>query len=104
MSDRRAELIELTNQFVDAFNRQNLDDVVSFFAEDAVYEDSRGGSHTGPDAIRTAFEPLYLLLPQRRGWCRTGISVMRAPTEAAQAGMKRCISPYRRTSCRTSRR
>ena len=28
MSDRRAELIELTNQFVDAFNRQNLDDVV----------------------------------------------------------------------------
>ena len=58
MSDRRAELIELTNPFVDAFNRQNLDDVVSFFADDAVYEDSRGGSHQGPDAIRAAFTPL----------------------------------------------
>ena len=58
MGNRRAELIELTNQFVDAFNRQNLDDVVSFFAEDAIYEDSKGGSHQGPDAIRTAFTPL----------------------------------------------
>ena len=58
MGDRRAELIELTNEFVDAFNRQSLDDVVSFFAQDAVYEDSRGGSHVGPDAIRAAFTPL----------------------------------------------
>ncbi len=58
MSDRRAELLDLTNRFVDAFNRQNLDDVVAFFAEDAVYEDSRGGSHQGPEAIRAAFTPL----------------------------------------------
>tara|TARA_Y100000588_G_scaffold365405_1_gene429986 strand:- start:354 stop:791 length:438 start_codon:yes stop_codon:yes gene_type:complete len=58
MSDRRKELEQLTHDFVDAFNRQSLDDVVSYFADDAVYEDSRGGSHTGPDAIRTAFTPL----------------------------------------------
>ena len=58
MTDRRAELIDLTNRFVDAFNRQSLDDVVSFFSEDAIYEDSRGGAHQGKEAIRAAFEPL----------------------------------------------
>ena len=58
MTDRRDELIQLTNDFVDAFNRMNLDDVVRFFAEDGIYEDSTGGRHIGHDAIRTAFEPL----------------------------------------------
>ena len=58
MSERRAELADLTERFVDAFNRMDLDAVVSFFSEDAVYEDSRGGSHTGPAAIREAFTPL----------------------------------------------
>ena len=56
MTDRRQELLALTNQFVDAFNRMNLDDVVSFFSEDAVYEDSAGGRHVGHKAIRIAFE------------------------------------------------
>ena len=58
MTDRRDQLIQLTNDFVDAFNRMNLEDVVSFFAEDGIYEDSTGGRHIGHDAIRTAFEPL----------------------------------------------
>ncbi|MBL77339.1 MAG: hypothetical protein CL763_10525 [Chloroflexi bacterium] len=58
MTNRRDELIQLTNAFVDAFNRMNLDDVVDFFAEDGVYEDSTGGRHIGHDAIRTAFAPL----------------------------------------------
>ena len=58
MSDRRAELIDLTNRFVEAFNRQDLDAVAGFFAEDAVYEDSRGGRHEGVPAIRAAFAPL----------------------------------------------
>ena len=58
MTDRRQELLTLTDQFVDAFNRMNLDDVVSFFSEDAVYEDSSGGRHVGHKAIRTAFVPL----------------------------------------------
>ena len=58
MTDRRDELISLTNEFVDAFNRMNLDDVVAFFAEDGIYEDSAGGRHIGHDAIRSAFEPL----------------------------------------------
>ncbi len=58
MTDRRQELLALTDQFVDAFNRMDLDDVVSFFSEDAVYEDSAGDRHVGHEAIRTAFEPL----------------------------------------------
>ena len=58
MSNRAAELKDLTTRFVDAFNQQDLDSVVSFFAEDAVYEDSSGGSHSGPAAIRAAFAPL----------------------------------------------
>ncbi len=58
MTDRRTELIELTDKFVDAFNRMNLDDVVATFAENGVYEDSTGGRHVGHDAIRIAFEPL----------------------------------------------
>ena len=58
MTDRRDELIQLTIDFVDAFNRMNLDDVVSFFADDGIYEDSTGGRHIGHDAIRIAFEPL----------------------------------------------
>ncbi len=58
MTDRRDQLIQLTNDFVDAFNRMNLEDVVSFFADDGIYEDSTGGRHIGHDAIRTAFEPL----------------------------------------------
>ena len=58
MTNRRDELITLTNEFVDAFNRMDLDDVVAFFTEDGIYEDSTGGRHVGHAAIRNAFEPL----------------------------------------------
>lgn len=58
MADRREELQKLTAAFVDAFNRQSIDDVVGFFSEDAIYEDSKGDTHVGPVAIRTAFTPL----------------------------------------------
>lgn len=42
MTARRQELLTLTDQLVDAFNRMSLDDVVSFFSEDGIYEDSTG--------------------------------------------------------------
>ncbi len=58
MSDRRIELKEATDKFVNAFNEMNLDNVVSAFAEDGIYEDSTGGRHQGHAAIRTAFTPL----------------------------------------------
>ena len=40
----------------------------------------------------TVREIPYLLSPKRRAWCRTGISVIRAPTLALSAGMNRCCS------------
>ena len=59
MTDRRDELIQLTNDFVDAFNRMNLDDVVSFFADDGIYEDSTGGRHIGHDVIELPLNPWW---------------------------------------------
>ncbi len=57
-SGTREELSTLTDQFVAAFNRQDLDGVMSFFAETAVYRDAYGKEHKGPAAIRKAFEPV----------------------------------------------
>ncbi len=54
----RTELADLAAQFVDAFNRRDIDDVMSFFSEHAVYEDPYDKSHEGLAAIRTAFEPV----------------------------------------------
>ena len=58
MSDRYKELKDLTTRFVDCFNRHDLDGIVGFFAEDGIYEDSKGDPHHGPEAIRKAFAPL----------------------------------------------
>lgn len=55
---RRAALADLATRFVDAFNRQDIDDVMAFFAEGAVYEDAYGISHAGKPDIRRAFEPV----------------------------------------------
>ncbi len=59
MSDRHQELLRLTQQITDAFNRQDLDGLMRFFAEDAVYEEVHGPVNQGPAAIRKAFEPLF---------------------------------------------
>ena len=58
MTDRYTELKDLTDRFVDCFNRHDLDGIVGFFAEDGIYEDSKGDAHHGPEAIRKAFTPL----------------------------------------------
>ena len=55
---RLAELNDLTDRFVDAFNRQNMEDVMAFFAETAQYRDAYGDTHTGVAEIRSAFEPV----------------------------------------------
>ena len=47
------------NQFVEAFNRNDLDGVMGFFAEDAVYRPGDGSEHRGRAAIRCAFEPQF---------------------------------------------
>ena len=52
----------------------------------------------------TVREMPYLLSPKRRAWCRTGSSVIRAPTLADRAGMNRCCSAYSEIRSSRSRR
>jgi ketosteroid isomerase-like protein len=57
---RRDELLELTNQFMDAFNENDLERMMSFFAaEGAVYDEFNGRANQGLDAIRAAFGPQF---------------------------------------------
>ena len=57
----RTELEKLARDFNDAFNRNDLDGVMAFFAEDAVYDEFNGAVRRGKAAIREA------LVPQFRG-------------------------------------
>ena len=54
-----AALAKLTRAFTDGFNRDDLDAVMSHFAENAVYDEFDGRRHVGRDAIRAAFEPQF---------------------------------------------
>src|SRR5579862_7077155 len=59
MSMERAKLIDLTRRFTDAFNRNDLDTVMGFFAEDGVYDEFNGKRNRGKAALRAAFEPQF---------------------------------------------
>lgn len=59
MSDRYAELKQLTDQFLDVFNRADVDGIMNFFTEDAVYEEFHGKVNEGRAAIRKSFEGLF---------------------------------------------
>jgi uncharacterized protein (TIGR02246 family) len=52
-------IAEVLRQFVDGFNTNSLDEVMTFFAEDAVYEPGDGRTHRGRAAIREAFRPQF---------------------------------------------
>ena len=54
-----AELEDLVVRFTDAFNREDLDAVMAFFADDGVYDEFDGQRRVGKDAIRRAFEPQF---------------------------------------------
>ena len=55
----RARLEDLVLRFTDAFNREDLDGVMSFMAEDAIYDEFNGRQHRGKAAIREAFVPQF---------------------------------------------
>jgi ketosteroid isomerase-like protein len=55
----RATLEDLVIRFTDAFNRQDLDAVMAFVADDAVYDEFNGTRNRGKAAIRAAFEPQF---------------------------------------------
>jgi uncharacterized protein (TIGR02246 family) len=53
------EIRQTLNAFVAAFNENDLDRVMSFFAEDAIYLPGNGTEHRGIAAIRKEFEPQF---------------------------------------------
>lgn len=59
MSTARADLAQSVRAFVDAFNRRDLDAVMRFFAESAVYDELTGARHVGKAAVREAFVPQF---------------------------------------------
>lgn len=48
MSTRRDELHALTLEFLDAFNRNDLDALMAFFTDDAVYDELNGRPNETP--------------------------------------------------------
>lgn len=55
----RAALEKLVIDFTEAFNREDIDDVMSYFADDALYDEFNDIRHVGKEAIRAAFEPQF---------------------------------------------
>lgn len=55
----RAELKKLVIDFTEAFNCENIDEVMSYFADDAIYDEFNAVRHNGTDAIRAAFVPQF---------------------------------------------
>ncbi len=55
----RTQLEDLVVRFTEAFNRDDLDGVMSFMAEDATYDEFNGRLNRGKQAIREAFVPQF---------------------------------------------
>ncbi|MBI4255414.1 MAG: nuclear transport factor 2 family protein [Candidatus Rokubacteria bacterium] len=59
LETERERLAGLVVRFTDAFNRDDLDGVMSFLADDAVYDEFNGTVNRGRAAIRAAFVPQF---------------------------------------------
>jgi ketosteroid isomerase-like protein len=55
----RKQLEDLVMRFTEAFNRDDLDGVMSFMAEGAIYDEFNGRRSRGKQAIREAFVPQF---------------------------------------------
>ena len=55
----RAQLADLVVRFTQAFNDNDLEAVMSYMADDAVYEEFTGTINRGSAAIRAAFVPQF---------------------------------------------
>lgn len=55
----RDELARITADFLGAFNDNDLDEMMGFFADDGVYEEFNGTANKGLDAVRAAFAPQF---------------------------------------------
>ena len=55
----RTKLQKLVVNFTEAFNREDIDEVMSFFSQDGFYDEFNGTRNIGKEAIRTAFQPQF---------------------------------------------
>ena len=55
----RKQLEDLVIRFTEAFNHDDLDGVMSFMAEDAIYDEFNGRLNRGKRSIREAFVPQF---------------------------------------------
>lgn len=55
----RAALEKLVVDFTEAFNREDIEEVMSYVADDAIYDEFNDVRHVGKAAIRAAFEPQF---------------------------------------------
>ena len=55
----REQLAAITADFLAAFNDNDLDKMMSFFADDGVYEEFNGRTSRGLDDVRAAFAPQF---------------------------------------------
>lgn len=55
----REQLQRITADFLSAFNTNDLDKMMSFFAEDGVYEEFNGVMNRGVADVRAAFAPQF---------------------------------------------
>ena len=55
----RAALEKMVVDFTEAFNREDIDEVMSYFADDAIYDEFNAVLHEGKDAIRESFVPQF---------------------------------------------
>ncbi len=58
-TEDRAALERLVIDFTEAFNREDIEEVMSYFAEEAIYDEFYDVRHVGKVAIRKAFEPQF---------------------------------------------
>lgn len=64
MGDREAEVLDLVQRITDAFNRNDVDAILSFFADDVVWQLSRGPHSwgdrlVGKDEVRALLESRF---------------------------------------------
>ena len=55
----RASLMAITADFMAAFNDNDLDRMMAFFAPDGIYEEFNGTINQGTEAVRAAFAPQF---------------------------------------------
>ncbi len=54
-----AQIVDTINKYMDAFNANDLDTVLTFFSDDATCLPGDGKTHKGKAEIRAAFEPQF---------------------------------------------